>query len=137
MKKTKSLAHIFLAILFFCSTFFFTGCEVDPATVGTYHLTKMTYTEDNKTVTVNLNILINAISGYSMKLILNEDNTALLEEKNEGVEVVTRGSWSERENGDVELLFNDVLTIATHTDTTLTITDATSVMVFQKFFLNF
>ncbi len=138
MKYKKRFASILLSILLCCSCFFFTSCAnlADKSTVGTYHLIQMSYEEDNKTVTVNLNIFTNFLMGYSMKLVLNADNTAQLIENREGVEVVSRGSWAEMENGDVELLFNDYLSIATRTGTTLTIKDETSTMVFQKFFLN-
>ena len=136
MKKTKSFASVLLAIMLFCSCFLFTGCA-DEKVRGTYHLTKMSYVEDNTTITVNLNVLVNMLSGFSMKLVLYEDGRAEMIEKNENIETVSKGTWAERENGDVEMLFSDQTTIATHKGTTLTVKTEDSTMVFQKLFFNF
>ena len=136
MRKTKRFAGVLLAIMLFCSCFFFTGC-VDEKTPGTYHLTEMSYMEDNTKVTIKMNVLINMLSGYSMKLVLHEDGKAEMIEQTEGIEAVSSGTWAERDNGDVEMLFADQTTIATHKGTTLTVVTEESTMVFQKFFLDF
>ena len=135
MKKTKRVATLFLSIMIFFSCLFFVGCA-DESTPGTYHLTHMTFEDDNETVNVNLNILVNIISGYSMQLVLHTDGRAELKQKQENVETIKRGSWSERENGDIELLFEDQLTVAKQDGTALVIEDETSVMTFRKFFLD-
>ena len=137
MRKTKRFAGILLAIMLFCSCFFFSECsEMDEATPGTYHLAKMSYVENNTTITVKMNVLLNYLSGYSMKLVLHEDGKAEMIEKTNDIEAVSTGTWAERENGDVEMLFGDQTTIATHKGITLTVVDADSTMIFQKFFLN-
>ena len=136
MKKLKRVATLFLSVMMFFSCLFFVGCT-DESTPGTYHLTHMTFEEGNETVNINLNILVNMISGYSMQLVLHEDDRAELKQKQENVETITRGSWSERENGDLELLFEDQLTVASRDGTALIIEDETSVMTFRKFFLDF
>ncbi len=136
MRKSKRLTCLFLAVMMFFSCLFFVGCA-DESTPGTYHLTQMTYEEDNQTVIVNLNIFINLLSGYSMKLVLHEDGKAELKQKQENVESITRGSWSERENGDIELLFENQLTTAKHDGTKLVIEDESSIMIFGKSFLDF
>ena len=138
MRKTKRFASALLSILLFCCCFLFTGCKItDESVPGTYHLKTMSYVENNTTVTVNLNILINKLSGYSMRLVLHEDGTAEMIEELENVEMVSTGTWAERENGDVEMLFADQTTIATHSGKTLTVVDQDTTMVFQKFFLEF
>lgn len=138
MRKTKRFLGILLTILLFCSCFFFTGCKMsDESVPGTYHLKKMSYVENNTTVTINMNVFINSLSGYSMKLVLHEDGKAEMIEKTEGIEVVSRGTWAVRDNGDVELLFADQLTIATHEGKQLTVVDQDTTMMFQKLLFEF
>jgi hypothetical protein len=136
MRKTKRFSAFLLAIMLFCSCFLFTGCADEKAR-GTYHLSSMTYVENNTTMTVKMNVFMNMLAGYSMKLILHEDGKAEMIEKLEGVETVSTGTWAERENGDVEMLFADQTTIATHDGKKLTVVDGDSTMVFEKLFFNF
>ena len=82
MKKLKRVATLFLSVMMFFSCLFFVGCA-DESTPGTYHLTHMTFEEGNETVNINLNILVNMISGYSMQLVLHEDGRAELKQKQE------------------------------------------------------
>ena len=135
MKKSKKFLGLFLALTMFFSCLFFTGCS-DITQADTYHLTQMTYVEDNQTVQVNLNLLSNWLLGYSMKLVLHDDGRAELKKTVDNVESITRGSWSKRENGDIELLFEDKLTIAKQNGMTLTIESEDSLMIFTKYFFD-
>ena len=96
MRNTKRFASALLSILLFCCCFLFTGCKLtDESVPGTYHLKTMSYVENNTTVTVNLNILINKLSGYSMRLVLHEDGTAeMIEEIENVVDVHHVHVWS-------------------------------------------
>ena len=139
MRKTKRFTYILLAIMLFYSCLLFCSCKLSDETApGSYYLTKMSYMEDdNTTVTINMNILLNKLTGYCMKLVLSEDGTAKMVEETDGVEVVSTGSWIELENGDIEMLFSEQTTIAKRNGKSLTVVDNDVTMVFKKLLFEF
>ena len=132
MQKTKRFASIWLAIMLFCGCFFFTSCKTDDKTAGSYYLIEMSYVEDNTTVTVKFNLLLTMLTRFSMKLVLHENGRAEMIEETQGISSTSKGTWAERENGDVELLFEDQTTIAKRVGKKLIVEDEISSMIFQK-----
>ena len=138
MRKTKRLFSLIAAIMLCFCCFLFTGCKIsDTNAPGTYHLKTYSYMEGDTMLTVNLNIFTNKLYGFSMKLVLGEDGTATMIEESEGVEIINKGTWKEKANGDVEMLFGEQTTVAVRSGKTLTVTDESTTMVFKKMLIEF